>query len=122
MARILIVEDEVNLNEAYQIILKKAGHEVAAAYDGQEGLDTANQFQPDLILLDLRMPNVDGVEFLRRYDLPNKHPDVKVIVFSNFDMQKEVDEAYELGAGRYMLKAWASPKDLIQIIDAELMA
>ncbi|PLS81200.1 hypothetical protein CYG49_02610 [Candidatus Saccharibacteria bacterium] len=120
MARILIIEDEKILNQAYKTILEKEGYDVACAYDGAEGLEVAESFNPDLILLDLRMPNVDGVEFLRQYNLTEKHPNVHVIVFSNFDMQKEVDEAYALGAQRYILKAWASPKDLAKIVEQTL--
>ena len=118
--RILIVEDEVTLNEAYQLILEQQGYEVAVAFNGQEALEVTKNFNPDLILLDLRMPVMDGVEFLRAYDAPGKHPNVKVVVFSNYDMQKEIDEAYKLGAVRYILKAWASPKELLQVVEHTL--
>jgi len=117
MATILIVEDERNLNEAYQMILKHEGHTVHAAYDGTEALTIIDKVEPDLILLDLRMPKMGGVEFLKEYDLPGKHPTVKVVIFSNLDTQKEIDEAYKLGAHKYMLKAWASPKELAQLVD-----
>jgi two-component system response regulator VicR len=113
---ILIVEDEQPLNEAYQIILRQAGYEVYSAYDGQEALDVVSQHDIGLILLDLRMPNMDGLHFLRKYDLKAKHPKVKVIIFSNFDMQDEIDEAYKHGADRYILKAWASPKELLRVV------
>ena len=113
--RILIVEDEQPLNEAYKMILTKEGYDVRAVFDGEEALGIIDDFQPQLVLLDLRMPRVGGIEFLRRYELP-KHKDVKVIVFSNLDTQKEIDEAYSLGAQRYMLKAWASPKELVKLV------
>lgn len=116
---ILIVEDESALNEAYQLILKKAGYNVHVAFDGQEALKITKTLEPDLILLDLRMPHLDGVGFLRTYDL-NKHNSVKVIIFSNYDMQKEIDEAYKLGAHRYILKTWASPKELLQVVESTL--
>ena len=122
MANILIVEDEKMLNDAYQTILKKEGHTVESAFDGKEALELAENFKPDLILLDLRMPRLDGIGFLREYKLKEEHPNVKVVVFSNFDMQKEVDEAYSLGAQRYILKAWASPKDLVEIVEEALSA
>ena len=115
-AKILIVEDEKVLNEAYELILKNQGYEVEVAHDGQEALDKIRVFEPDLILLDLRMPRIDGIEFLKRYKLNENHPDVKVIVFSNLDTQKDIDQAYELGAQRYMLKAWASPKELVKLV------
>lgn len=114
--KILVVEDEYILNEAYQLILKKEGFDVAVAYDGEQALDLAAKVKPDLILLDLRMPRLGGIEFLSKYDLAKKHPDVKVVVFSNLDTEKEIDEAYSLGAHKYMLKAWASPKELAKLV------
>jgi two-component system, OmpR family, response regulator VicR len=119
-ATILIVEDERSLNEAYQMILEKSGYEVFTAFDGQEALEVTSKIEPTLILLDLRMPRMDGIGFLEHYDLLKKHSDVKVIVFSNYDMQKEIDEAYRLGAERYILKAWASPKELLQVVENTL--
>ena len=113
--RILIVEDERTLNQAYQLILQKEGYEVSSAKDGKEAFREAAKHKPDLILLDLRMPDMDGNSFLREYDL-KKHKDVKVIVFSNFDTQSEIDEAFGLGAERYILKALASPKELVKIV------
>jgi len=119
---ILIVEDENALNEAYQIILRKAGYNVFSASDGEDALAKAAQHTPDLILLDLRMPHMDGLNFLRHYDVKLQHPDVKVIVFSNYDIQQDIDEAYEKGADRYILKAWASPKKLLKVVGDTLAA
>jgi CheY-like chemotaxis protein len=119
---VLIVEDEQALNNAYQIILRTAGYNVRVAYNGQEALDSAAEIEPALILLDLRMPRMDGIEFLRNYELKQNHPDVRVVVFSNYDMQKEIDDAYKLGADRYILKALASPKELIKIVDDTIAA
>ena len=120
MATILIVEDEKNLNEAYQMILAHLGHDIIAAYDGTEALKVTEDTEPDLILLDLRMPQMGGVEFLKKYNLKKDHPKVKVVIFSNLDTQHEIDEAYRLGAEKYMLKAWASPKELIQLVNSLL--
>ena len=117
---ILIVEDEQSLNEAYQTILQKAGYDVRVAFDGEEALTVAEEAKPVLILLDLRMPNLDGIGFLKKYRLHEAHPDVKVIIFSNYDMQKEIDEAYRLGAERYILKAWASPNELLRVVENTL--
>lgn len=120
MAKILIAEDEKALNDAYVMILKRAGHTVQSALDGSEALKITETFEPDVILLDLRMPEVGGIEFLKKYNLTEEHPHVKVIIFSNLDMQKEIDEAFRLGAAKYMLKSWASPSELIKMIDAQL--
>lgn len=113
---ILIVEDEPTLASAYKVLLEQAGYNVVSAYNGEEALEKTKDKDPDLILLDLRMPVMDGVAFLSEYKLKEKHPGVKVIVFSNYDMQEEIDEAYRLGADRYVLKAWASPKEILQLV------
>ncbi len=121
MAKILIVEDEHILNEAYQTILKSKDHEVKAAYDGLEALKITKKFTPDIILLDLRMPRLGGIDFLKKFDPSTNYPNTKVIIFSNLDMESEIDEAYDLGAHKYILKAWASPKELLRIIDEALV-
>ena len=119
-ATILIVEDEQTLNEAYQIILRTAGYNVLSAYNGKEALRVAAEHEPTLILLDLRMPHMDGIHFLREYDIKNSHPNVKVIVFTNYDTQKDIDEMYQQGVDRYIVKAWASPKELLKIVKETL--
>lgn len=113
---ILVVEDDTSLNDAYKTILTAAGYQTRTAFNGEEALKLVKEKEPDIIFLDLRMPVLDGIGFLRAYKPKTDHPDVKIIVFSNYDMQQEVDEAYELGAERYVLKAWASPKELIKIV------
>jgi len=113
---ILVVEDDITLNEAYKTLLDKAGYKVKTAFNGEEAILLTNESDPDLIFLDLRMPVMDGISFLKAYKPKENHPKVKVIVFSNYDMQKEVDEAYKLGADHYVLKAWASPKELLHIV------
>lgn len=114
--RVLVVEDEQSLNAAYKLILEHAGYKVATAFDGQEALDEIAKQDPDIILLDLKMPRMDGIAFLEKYQprlLKNKP---KIIVFSNFDLQEEIDRAFVLGADKYVLKAWAAPKDLLKIV------
>lgn len=122
MAKILIVEDDPRLNAAYDIILKKNGYSVQRAKDGKEGLEKAEEFQPELILLDMIMPVMDGLEFLKRYNRNNRHPDVKIIVFSNVETAKQLDAAYKLGAERYILKSSISPKQLVELIHTTLLA
>lgn len=119
---ILVVEDDAALNDAYKTILSAAGYDTRTAFNGKEALELAEEAEPDIIFLDLRMPVLDGIGFLRAYRPKDNHPEVKIIVFSNYDMQQEVDEAYELGAERYVLKAWASPKELIKIVKDTMAA
>lgn len=116
-SNILIIEDDVALNHAYDTILQTAGYAVRTAYDGKQALQLAAESEPDIIFLDLRMPTMDGIGFLKAYDSNTYHRDVEIIVFSNYDWQQEINEAYELGARQYVLKARASPKELIRIVE-----
>ncbi|MDQ3123699.1 MAG: response regulator [bacterium] len=115
--KILVVEDEKVLNSAYQTILEKTGHDVKVAYDGEEALTVLEKFDPEVILLDLKMPKLDGLGFLRGYEKMQPKKRSKIVLFSNYDLQREIDEAFSLGVDKYVLKAWASPKDLLKIID-----
>ena len=116
--KILIVEDEEELNEAYAFVLDAEGYEVTTAFNGEEGLEAAELTKPDLILLDLRMPVMDGLGFLREYKKLNQKS--KIIIFSNYDLQQEIDEAFKLGAGNYVLKAMTAPKELVQMVKKTL--
>lgn len=114
--KILVVEDEQALNNAYKIILEKAGFDVRVAFDGEQALSELKEFDPQVILLDLKMPTLDGIGFLRKYDMKKHNDKVQIVVFSNFDLQQEIDEAYGLGADKYVLKSGASPDDLVKIV------
>lgn len=114
-ATVLVVEDDQPLNDAYKLILEGAGHTVHTAGNGEEALRVVETIEPDIILLDLRMPVLDGIGFLEEYE-PKDHPDTAIVVFSNYDAHADIDKAYELGIDRYVLKARASPKDLLTLV------
>jgi DNA-binding response OmpR family regulator len=115
MANILVVEDDKVLNNAYQMILEKDGHTVTTVFDGQEALDTIKASQPNIILLDLLMPNVDGIQFLEKFEA-GKHPETKIIVLSNMGDEKLVKKAVDLGAYKYIVKAHTTPAQLSLMI------
>lgn len=114
--QVLIVEDEQLLNDAYARVLAAANISLQQAYNGSEALQLLKKQQPDIVLLDLRMPVMSGIEFLRELKPKQNLPNTKIIVFSNYDDQREIDEAFSLGAMHYMLKAWATPDELIKLI------
>jgi len=114
--QVLIVEDEQLLNEAYSRVLAAANISLLRAYNGKEAIDLLKKNKPDIILLDLRMPVMDGIEFLKKLNPKQNLPEAKIIVFSNYDDQREIDEAFSLGAMHYMLKAWATPDELVKLI------
>ena len=113
---ILVVEDDKDLNNAYKIILESENHTVVSTFNGQEALEALKTFEPDLILLDLLMPIMGGLEFLQHYNLKNEHPKVKVLIFTNMENSPEVNQAYELGADRCIIKSWTAPQNLAKVI------
>jgi len=117
MAKILIVEDDKVLNQAYELILKKEGHEVRTAFDGKEALAIVHDFEPLVILLDLLMPVMGGLDFLREYDVIAKHPDAFVVILSNLGDEDAVQEGMDLGAYKYVVKAHASPAQLSVLVN-----
>lgn len=116
MARILVVEDDRDLNNAYCIILRHEGHEVAAAYDGQEALEKLKKFEPDLVLLDLLMPVMGGLEFLQSWEDGRQKRHAKILIFTNMENSPEVAQAYKLGANRCIIKSWTAPHNLAKVI------
>lgn len=119
MAAILLIEDDPTLQEAYSFMLQARGHEVASAYNGEEGLALALKQPYDLILLDIHMPVMDGWEFLTQYQ--SKRTDAtKIIVFSNM-VEPEIEKrATSLGANRSVLKSTMTPGTLMALIDTTL--
>ena len=120
MANILVVEDDQDLNNAYCLILKHEGYEVVSAFDGQEALDKLKDFEPDLVLLDLLMPVMGGLEFLKKWQSLGKKNDVKVLIFTNMENSPEVSEAYKLGANRCIIKSWTAPHNLSKVVSDTL--
>lgn len=114
MSSILIVEDEAALNDAFTTVLKSNGFNVVSAFNGKEALEATQKEKFDVILLDLLMPVMDGIEFLKEYE--PKDEKAYIVVFSNLDSETNIEEVYDLGANRYVLKSWASPKELVKIV------
>jgi CheY-like chemotaxis protein len=114
---VLVVEDEPTLNAAYMHILESGKMRAQSSFNGEEALAKLEEMDPDVILLDLKMPKMSGLEFLATFAKMRSQRKAKVIIFSNYDKQAEIQEAFKLGADKYMLKAWASPKELLKIIE-----
>lgn len=121
-SKILVVEDDPQLSMTYGILLKKEGYSVEHAYNGLEALSKVDSYLPELILLDIRMPKMDGIEFLKQARLPKHHPNIKVIVFSNMDQTAELEEVKDLGAHRSVLKSSVSPTQLAQLVRETLVS
>lgn len=103
--KILVVEDDEFLFDAYRLKLEKENFEVAIAHDGEECLKLVNSFKPDLIILDIVMPKMDGIETLRRLKKNSLTSSIPVIVASNLDQPEKADECKRLGALDYFVKS-----------------
>lgn len=121
MYKILLVEDEVVLRDAYAILLQaQDGLEVTVASNGQEALEYCSHEKFDLILLDLMMPILDGVGFLKKAKLSENSPLTRVVVLSNLSSGDALVEALGLGAHRHEVKSNLAPQDILALIDEEL--
>jgi CheY-like chemotaxis protein len=113
--KILLVEDDKALREAYEIILKAKGHTVRSARNGIDGLQKLKEETPDLILLDIFMPLMDGREFLRNFNADN-YPSTKIFVLSNISNKEVEKEVLANGAELFLQKAELGPFDLARIV------
>ena len=104
MAQILVIDDEGNIRQLLKNTLSKAGHEVVLAENGIEGLECLKQRRPDLILLDLMMPVLDGYAFLNHIQDLNFTPSIPVIILSALNQGTQVAEGLRGGANDYVTK------------------
>ncbi|MBI2451120.1 MAG: response regulator [Parcubacteria group bacterium] len=118
--RILIIEDEEILLDLLQNKLEKSGYEVMAARDGMEGLSAMEKEKPDLILLDILMPVMNGMEVLKIMHRNKILSEIPVIILSNSGQEVEVDEAVKLGAKDYLIKAEFDPDEVLEKVKKQL--
>ena len=111
--RVLVVEDEVALREALRIKLEASGFEVMVAENGRMGAEIALEQRPDLILLDLVMPEVDGLEMLKRIRLDVWGEKAEVIILTNVSDSEKVGECLALNALNYFVKSDSSLDKLV---------
>lgn len=114
MKYILLVEDDPFIADIYATRLKEDGFTVDLASDGQECLDKIREKKPDLLVLDIVLPRIDGWEILEEIRKDNKLKDTKVIIISNLSQKSEVQKGMELGALKYLIKAYYTPAEIIQ--------
>ncbi|MCM8786610.1 MAG: response regulator [Candidatus Omnitrophica bacterium] len=111
MPKILIVDDEKEAIEYMKLSLEKRGYEVILAFTGQEALNIYPKENPDVILLDLGLPDINGREILK--EVKEKSPSIKVIVVSGYKDQKTKEELTQLGAD-YFLGKPVAPSQLYE--------
>jgi len=110
--RVLVVDDEPNIVTSLEFLLQDAGLEVHTAGNGQEALEQAARFAPDLILLDVMMPVLNGYEVCQRLKSDPKTRGMRVLMLSAKGRDVEIAKGLELGADAYMTKPFAT-RDLL---------
>lgn len=113
MAHILIVEDDSFLVRMYTSKFTEIGFSVDVAYDGLEGLKLAMEKRPDLILLDLMLPQLNGIEVLKKLKQDEQTKSIPVILLTNVSEKQEIEKGLSLGAADYLIKAYFTPSEVV---------
>lgn len=120
MKTILFIEDEQALQRTMGMALQSGGYEVLQALNGEDGVRIAKEKHPDLILLDLILPRIDGFGVLKQVKEDSDIEDIPVIVLTNLESADDVDKALELGATTYLVKANYNLEDVLGKVKAVL--
>lgn len=115
--KVLIVEDEPMLQDAYRHVLSYKGYDVSVAANGIEGIEQLHKVKPQVILLDVLMPRLDGIGFLQQSDIKAKYPRTKVIACTNLSDQITAEQMFTHGADRQVLKSDLSPSQLVALVE-----
>jgi DNA-binding response OmpR family regulator len=114
MKKILLVEDDSFLIDIYKTKFKEAGFELEVAKDGQTALKMLKKIKPDLLLLDIVLPQISGWEILGEIRENSSFKNLKVIILSNLGQKEEVEKGLKLGADKYLIKAYYTPAEIVQ--------
>lgn len=114
--KIMIVEDDKSIQDIYTLNFRAAGYEVILEGDGLSGISSVVEKKPDIILLDVMMPNMDGFAFLKVMK-ENTSVNIPVVVCSNLSDKETYDKAFAAGAAAVLLKVNYSGKELVQKVD-----
>lgn len=118
--KILLVEDEASLKELYRELLFSEGFEVDVVEDGQAALESMRRGGYDLVLLDIRLPKLDGLQVLKQLTDEEKENAGIIYMLTNFNDDTVIKEAYELGADGYLMKNAMTPADVLDEVEAAL--
>ena len=118
--KILVVDDEMDISKTLAEHFKRKEYEVAIAYNGEEGVAKAKEFVPDIILLDILMPVMDGITALKQLKADSITANIPVIMLTNLDTQDKVAGAMEAGTTHFLVKSDYSPEDLDKKVEEVL--
>jgi DNA-binding response OmpR family regulator len=112
MSKILIIEDDSFLAAIFFKQLEKGGFEVSTAGSGEDGLKLIEKDLPDLLVLDLMLPKMNGFEVLEQLKSADETKKIPVLIMSNLGQREDIDKCLALGAAEYLIKAHVTPDEL----------
>ena len=113
MAKVLIVDDDPFILDMYVLKFKESGFQVETAQDGKSGLKKVKDTRPDVVLLDVVMPAMDGFDVLQELKKSLPPPLPKIILLTNLGQKEDVDRGLQLGADDYIIKADFTPSEVV---------
>ena len=118
--KVLIIEDDEMLAGMYSEKFTITNYNVEVAYNGSEGLKKAKEFKPDIILLDIIMPKMDGFVVLKKMKKDEELLEIPVIMLTNLGQSDDIEKAKKLGAVDYFIKANHTPAEVIKKVEEVL--
>lgn len=118
--KVAIIEDDMAIVQMYRTKFESEGYEVATAPDGLTGLQLIESFQPDIVLLDLMMPNMNGLDMLSRLRNQPSGKNAKVVVLTNMGDTETATKVFKMAADDYIVKAELTPKQVAERVKALL--
>ncbi len=115
--KILIVEDDPFISDMYATKFQMKGYMVGLAKNGREAMEEIKKEKPDIILLDVLMPRMDGYEFLEKFKKKKEFGNIPVIILTNLGQKREVEKGLSLGADDYIIKAYFTPKEVVEKVE-----
>lgn len=113
MTKILIVEDDPFLSQMYSTKLTTSGYEIDTAEDGEKALEHIKSNKPDLVLLDIVLPKMDGIEVLKTVRATPEIAGTKIIMLSNLGQESEIERGLKEGANDYIVKSHYTPSEVV---------
>jgi len=120
MIKVLLVEDDDLIQELYETVLKLRNFEVELANDGIEGLEKARALKPDVVLLDVMMPKMNGLEMLEKLKSDPEIKNIPVIMLSNIADENHIRAALNQGALKYIIKSEHVPMEVVGLVEEVL--
>ncbi|MDR1300610.1 MAG: response regulator [Candidatus Nomurabacteria bacterium] len=114
--KIAIVEDDITISQMYRMKFELEGHKVDVAHNGREGVELVKQVKPDIILLDIMMPEVDGVQCLKEIRKIDEFAQTPTLILTNLGQEEASPELQKLAVEKYIIKSDTTPRQITEIV------